>query len=1315
MQARDVTFSVAGPDVDIVGGFPDGPVTPPSLTWVAPSPASGATGVASGNFIATLLHGTASVTVTPSSDKAGTWAPTSRTLTPEAATGNFTFTASEAGFHSVTLTNDAGISAPAAVTFTATEVPALAFVAPDTATAGVTITGTITASGAASGPWSLNVPSGWTVSPSSGASVAPGSPVTINVTATEGTQSLTLTCSGATITGNPQSIVVSAAGGGLTVGAQVYTLAATNLSGSGSRPFSATVLPLRGAVPSGERLTDSTGAFDSTVLSTHDDGSAAVVVVSGTASGTGTLNLHRATGSTTALTAAAIGALVTSVEVAFGAPYGTASLTDFSTPERTWWANSKTICARYRVAAPTPGSTALEAVIDVHAWAGRALVEVTVENCKMNPASPVKPAAASYSAAVVSVNGSTVATVNGNAAPEGNHAAFRSWYASAWVGGDPGLRVTQARADLQQHPLLFKCDQAATFDMAGYASDAYTPWTAGRQRATNMGGTGDHPSIGPLPQWEARFLQSGDYRAAKATEVSALAVLGFNINYRDSATGLVPTFAAIGTKAIAAGTWPVQQPGGGSGSLEWEVAHSPAAGLMAFISRPSPVFIEIAQKVATWNGAWSSDATPGWTAGTFGYWYQLRGRAWGMRSLAHAAFLTPAGDAWRTSALTAISNNVTYLSSFTADSKAKLNTIWDYSVAAPRDFNSGVSGFQNSEWQVHYLTAEVHKAASVGLLSGASQTALNALADWLALGPVRFVNEQAGGGWRYIPYETRIGDAVADAIGSTTSWDTSRGYSDSPSGATGTWMSNGGSPLAFSTFTADTTAGAYYPSYFWSALMAAYERGVSGADTAVDTVVNGITDLTTWRAGFGSDPRWGAWPKGYVSLGWDTGAGTGSIVGNLWAPALGPASKVNAASWATLQVGRVSGNLRAYRIAGTRLDGLDTPLKATMLSTYGAAWEDVGVSRWAGLTDAWVGLVWDDRAGRERAFIGPGGGHAASGNNGMYMMDVRAFGWSVKSLPTPPTLVTANDVYPVGYQGDTNYPRYTGPYSSPYAGVWADEIFDPSNPTDPVKSSRKPTSRHTYGMQAFRPDLGAEGTIYMLCRRAWKFDVAAGTWSTPVALNGVSDPGTFSSAENGFCWWDEVGGYVYLCGNNLSSSPDSRSCRWDGGSTWSTAGYYPTGGYPLASAQFEKRGRIIHHLQYAHTNAGAPDNRPSKPLHIKQHDLDAGTATTINITFGGDLASATWGLDYQVDYWDVGSITYVEPLAAYLIVIRRQGFGDELAWVDEATGVCTLATDITGDFGPVYRTEGKIKYVESIGAILHGTSADQEWGVIRVV
>ena len=56
---------------------------------------------------------------------------------------------------------------------------------------------------------------------------------------------------------------------------------------AGTYPYSATVLPLRGTVPAGYTLrsTDDT-AMRATVLSTHDDGSAAVVIVAGSSTHT---------------------------------------------------------------------------------------------------------------------------------------------------------------------------------------------------------------------------------------------------------------------------------------------------------------------------------------------------------------------------------------------------------------------------------------------------------------------------------------------------------------------------------------------------------------------------------------------------------------------------------------------------------------------------------------------------------------------------------------------------------------------------------------------------------------------------------------------------------------------------------------------------------------------------------------------------------------------------------------------------------------------------------------------------------------------
>ena len=651
---------------------------------------------------------------------------------------------------------------------------------------------------------------------------------------------------------------------------------------AGTFPYTATVLPLRGAVPTGYTLeSPDDGALGASILSLHDDGSAAVMVVAGSttvaASATTTIRLQAAAAGTGApLTQAAIAAAVASVAVDFGAVYGSATLADFSSPERVWWANRQVICARYRMQPGAPGSTKLEVVVDIHAYAGgRALVELVVENGRMTSSSPIKPAGASYTAAIVRVNGATIATVNGNGAPEGLHEAFRSWYASSWVGGPTGLRVTQNHVDLQAHPLLFKCVRAGAVDMAMYSGDVYAPWAAGRHRASGMGAGGDHPSIGHLPKWESHFLQTGDYRAAGAAESNALCILGYNVGYRD-ASGSVPTLSQVaGRDMRAIGNWPNLY--SGDGPMGWEVAHHPAVGLMAFVARPSPVFIELAQKVTIWNATWSlfvGDRGPGAgmlsTTGLFGSVYQTRAKAWGIRSLAHAIFLTPDAHAWKAPALTSLALNVSYLSGFANNARSKLNVFYGGQLDWPvTEYNVKPTGaaFGTSHMQQCYLLVALHAMASARLLRGPDQTRADALADWAATWASRWINEQSSGSWRYISIGLAMGRDPSAAAGpnSPDTWAAMRAYSypnQAPPTRVGSWMTSDlDEPAAFSQYTADVRAGAYYPSYFWAALTAAVERNVAGAGTAWTTVQSDVTNLPVWLNGFASDPRWGSTPR----------------------------------------------------------------------------------------------------------------------------------------------------------------------------------------------------------------------------------------------------------------------------------------------------------------------------------------------------------------------------------------------------------------------------------------------------------------------
>jgi hypothetical protein len=308
---------------------------------------------------------------------------------------------------------------------------------------------------------------------------------------------------------------------------------------------------------------------------------------------------------------------------------------------------------------------------------------------------------------------------------------------------------------------------------------------------------------------------------------------------------------------------------------------------MAFLCRPSPCFIELAQKVACWNGSWVAD-------GQFHQYFQTRGRAWCMRSLGHALFLTPttitgsAGTnmtAWRTSAQASMASNLTnQLDVFRTAANNPLGIVWDGRPDNCLDHSETTVGFQQSIWQHHFLMNEVHKLAQSKLLTGTNQTALSTFADWACLAPVRYVNESTAGEWRYIRHKTTIGQQNYDSTNgsawgggiytgptpnSLPSWGQQFAWfmTDAVPALSGVWMQNQNSgyerTYADAAFQIDAVANTSlnYVTHFWSALCMAVERGVTGADSAWTKVNSNVANLTTWLDGYAADPRQGCYPR----------------------------------------------------------------------------------------------------------------------------------------------------------------------------------------------------------------------------------------------------------------------------------------------------------------------------------------------------------------------------------------------------------------------------------------------------------------------
>jgi len=650
-------------------------------------------------------------------------------------------------------------------------------------------------------------------------------------------------------------------------------------SQSGTFPYLATAFPLEGAVPSGKTVeSPDDPLLSASVLSRWPDGSAAVVVMAGEASvaagAARTLALRTATRVGTPLTAARVGQLVSDISLSFGgAGNGSISGVAFNTPDRIWWANDRVICCRYRLPV---GAAGLEALIDVHAFASnRALVEVVVENGKLDASatSPTAPANASYSGATVSVNGNTIATVSSPSGSKpnsrisgsysGGHEAFRAWYCSSWIGGDPQLEVTHDTASLQAHPLFFRSIDSSTENLQtkyGQTYDSYVPWSTCRLRTPGMDTGGDDEEIALYTECQSDYLLSGNRYSRRAVLATGLAVLSCDINWRDQG-GEIPTQAQVSGKNTSNGRWPSisSEPRWG-GSNTHDGSHIPAVGLVPFLCRPSPCFIEIAQKEFAWNHTNYSSMDGGHP------YDQVRSRAWRARNYAATIFLTPDADASRKAGYrSALANNIPNNNAFFNLSYNTLGVMWGAEPAASAD-HSGRARFQTAGWMNHFCIMAWHMVDKAKVLLGADAAAWTAMTDALARYPVRWINEAVGGEWRFCPYTLTIGDAVGATINmGTGNWGemTRSDMTGSVPATSGPWMNLPENATNWSSANSESSGGNTYASWFWAAFCCSVERNVSGASAAWEKSVTngGISNFATWRQGFRTAPRFNRWPR----------------------------------------------------------------------------------------------------------------------------------------------------------------------------------------------------------------------------------------------------------------------------------------------------------------------------------------------------------------------------------------------------------------------------------------------------------------------
>jgi hypothetical protein len=674
---------------------------------------------------------------------------------------------------------------------------------------------------------------------------------------------------------------------------------------TGTLPYVATWYPVEGAVPAGATAVSPDDAtLRGSVLSAWPDGSAQVIVVAGetavTSGVTKTIRLRAGAPSGTALTTARISAIVSSIAVNFGG--GVQTLSSFAAPDRIWWANESTICARYRLSCNVG---ALEAVIDVHAFragvSNSAWVELVIENGKVNAAADTvtAPSPQSYTNATVSVNGTTIATVSSPSAGgdipncrrygegyssvkyTGGHEPFRAWYCAAKVVGGTvtaltsaqaqaevfGVEVTHDTTSMRAHPFFFEPTEETTENLqTKYAQtyDPYVPWATCRLRAPAMDGGGDDQEIGPWTECQTDYLLFGNRFARRAAVATGTAALTLNWHFRHT-DGTPPTRAQVLGKTTSNGNWPAltTEPRYGPGTND--ASHIPAVALVPFLCRPSPCFIEIAQKEFAWH-----HSNFGSTNGSHPF-DQVRSRAWRARSYATTILLTPDADTTRKADYrTALATNIAVNNSFLDAPYNSLAVVWGLEASSSNADHDSRARCQHAPWMQHFCLVAWNFVDQAKVLRGADGTAWTTMADKACAYVVRRINEATGGEWRYHPYTLTIGDISGATINMGTGDWGAMMRSDMTGTlppASGSWITSDPGTTDWSGVFTDTSAAvasdSSYPAQMWAAFAAAVERSISGADAAWDKVITngGITDFATWRTGYRTSPRFNRWPR----------------------------------------------------------------------------------------------------------------------------------------------------------------------------------------------------------------------------------------------------------------------------------------------------------------------------------------------------------------------------------------------------------------------------------------------------------------------
>jgi hypothetical protein len=230
------------------------------------------------------------------------------------------------------------------------------------------------------------------------------------------------------------------------------------------------------------------------------------------------------------------------------------------------------------------------------------------------------------------------------------------------------------------------------------------------------GGRGD---IGPLPSWSVMYLLSMDKRAKDAMMAAADGSGTWPIHFRDEKTGFPVRTDNEANKRISThmnlahnGPLPVPRCVNNNGAMcdspyAPDTAHQPSISYLPYLVTGDYFYLE---ELHFWASSNPLGTDPGYSGVGQGLlrWQQLRGQAWSMRTLGHAAYITPDSHPLKGYFTKQLDNNLDYYhATYVVGNPNKLG-VYD---------GSGVAAFEvagSAPWQDDFFTWSFGYLAELG-------------------------------------------------------------------------------------------------------------------------------------------------------------------------------------------------------------------------------------------------------------------------------------------------------------------------------------------------------------------------------------------------------------------------------------------------------------------------------------------------------------------------------------------------------------------------------------------------------------------------